>query len=53
MKNLEKEFFRLWESEMKDKQIPVAKKHEMKRIAWEWFFKGVEHISEIIEEKLK
>lgn len=40
MKNL---FHELWEKKMSDKVIPVQKKAEMKRIAWEWFSHGINH----------
>ena len=53
MTALQKDFFRLWESEMKGKQIPIAKKHEMRSIAWEWYFKGIMHMAEMFEKAVE
>jgi len=45
MTKIESRFSELWQAEHEGKQIPIVKKSENEKMAYEWFCKGIEYVS--------
>lgn len=50
MTNIEQKFGELWEREQSGKQIPAMKLEEQRKVALEWFVRGVQYLTDIIDE---
>jgi hypothetical protein len=53
MTKIESRFSELWQAEHEGKQIPIVKKSENEKMAYEWFCKGIEYVSSKVAEILE
>ena len=52
MSETENIFESLWEEEHKGKQIPIAKKRELRNTALKWFCLGTEYGKELLKKEI-